>query len=175
LTSTLPADEEEVAAPRFPRVRAFVERIPPWLRLPLGLFTLFAVAFASTILPLFLLQSGERAEIAGMESSSGVVGQATTIDLGIDNTGDSVISPICLSALFDLPVDVRSVNFQGLDTVPFKDGRACGGALSGQETISVIMTVVPRQAGTVHLRLVASKNAKEIGPAVVREFDVSAR
>ena len=175
MTSTLPVDEEEVSAPRFPRVRAVAERIPPSMRLPLGLFLLFLFAFASAILPMFLLRGGERAEIAGMQSSSGVVGQTTAIDLGIDNTGDTVISPICLSALFDLPVDVKSVSFQGLDTVPFKDGRACGGALSGQETISVVMTVIPRQAGTVHVRMVATKNAKEIGPAVVRELDVSAR
>jgi len=175
LTSTLPTDEEEVSAPRFLRLRALVERIPPWLRLPLGLFALFLFAFASTILPLFLLKGGERAEIAGMQSSSGVVGQTTTIDLGIDNTGDTVISPICLSALFDLPVDVKSVNFQGLDTVPFKDGRACGGALSGQETISVVMTIVPRQAGTAHVRLVASKGDKEIGPSVERTLEVAPR
>ena len=175
MTTTLLPDEEEEAPPRFPRVRAVVDRIPPWLRLPLGLFALFLLVFASTIAPLFLLKGGDRAEIAGMQSSSGVVGQTTTIDLGIDNTGDTVISPICLSALFDLPVDVKSVTFQGLDTVPFKDGRACGGALSGQETISVVMTITPRQAGTVHLRMVATKGDKEIGPAVVRELDVSAR
>ena len=176
MTPTLQTeDEEEVSAPRFLRLRAAVERIPPWLRLPLGLFALFVFAFGSTILPLFLLHGGDRAEIAGMQSSSGVLGQTTSIDLGIDNTGDTVISPICLSALFDMPVDVKTVSFQGLDVVPFKDGRACGGALSGQETISVVMTIVPRQAGTVHVRLVATKGDKEIGPAVVRELDVSAR
>lgn len=176
MSTSLQTDDEEVESPpRFPRVRAFVDRIPPYLRLPLGMLALFLVAFASTIAPLFLLHGGERAEIAGMQSSTGVVGQVTTIDLGIDNVGDSVISPICVSALFDAPVDVQSVDFQGLDHVPFKDGRACGGALSGQETISVTMTVVPRQAGTVHVRLVASKNDKELGPAVERELDVSAR
>jgi len=104
-----------------------------------------------------------------------VVGQVTTIDLGIDNVGDTLINPICLSALFDMPVDVKSVTFQGLDTVAFKDGRACGGALSGQETISVQLTLVPQQAGTIHLRLVASKGDKEIGPAVERTLEVSQR
>ena len=59
--------------------------------------------------------------------------------------------------------------------MPFKDGRACGGALSGQETISVVMTVVPQAAGTTHLRLVATTNAKELGPAVERDLDVAAR
>jgi hypothetical protein len=160
---------------RAARLRALVERIPRPARLPLGLFALFVVAFTSTVLPLFLFKASERAEIAGMQSSTGVVGQVTTIDLGIDNVGDTLIQPICVSALFDLPVQVQSVTFQGLDTVPFRDGRACGGALSGQETISVTMTLLPQQAGTVHVRLVASKGAKEIGPAVVRDLDVSPR
>ena len=157
------------------RLRATYERIPPSMRLPLGLLLLFVVAFSSTVLPLFLLKSTERAEIAGMQSASGVVGQPTTIDLGVDNVGDTLIKPICVSALFDLPVQVEQVTFQGLDTVPFKDGRACGGALSGQETISVTMTLLPQQAGTVHVRLVASKNDKEVGPAVVRTLDVAPR
>ncbi len=168
-------DEEEVAPPRFPRLRAAVERVPPSLRLPLGLFVLFVFAFLSAILPLFLLHGDVRAEIAGMESSTGVVGQQTVIDMGVDNVSDSVISQICVSVLFDQPVDVVSADFQGLDTVPFKDGRACGGALSGQETISVTMKLVPRAAGTVHVRLVAMRGDKEIGPAVVRQLVVSAR
>jgi hypothetical protein len=145
------------------------------MRLPLGLLLLFVFAFSSTILPLFLLKSTDRAEIAGMQSSTGVLGRATTIDLGIDNVGDTLISPICLSVLFDLPVQVQKVVFQGLDTVQLTDGRACGGALSGQETISVQMTLVPQQAGTVHVRLVASKGAREIGPAVVRTLEVAPR
>jgi hypothetical protein len=157
------------------RLRAAYQRIPPAWRLPLGLLTLFLFAFSSSVLPLFLLKSTERAEIAGMQSSTGVVGQATTIDLGVDNVGDKLISPICVGALFDLPVQVQKVTFQGLDTVAFRDGRACGGALSGQETISVQMTLLPQQAGTVHLRLVASKGSTEIGPAVVRTLEVSAR
>jgi hypothetical protein len=175
LASTLQPETEEPSPPRLRRLRAAYERIPPSARLPLGLLALFLFAFSSTVLPLFLLKSTERAEIAGMQSSTGVVGKATTIDLGIDNVGDTLISPICLSAPFDLQVQVQTVTFQGLDTVPFKDGRACGGALSGQETISVQMTLVPQQAGTVHVRLVASKNDKEIGPAVERTMEVSSR
>jgi hypothetical protein len=162
-------------SPRGARLKAAYQRIPPAWRLPLGLLLLFVIAFSSTVLPLFLLSSTERAEIAGMQSSTGVVGQVTTIDLGVDNVGDTLIKPICVGALFDMPVQVQKVTFQGLDTVPFTDGRACGGALSGQETISVVMTLLPQQAGTVHVRLVASKGSKEIGPAVVRTLDVSPR
>ena len=169
-------ETEEPAAPQFRRLRAAVERIPAALRLPLGLMALFLFAFAATVLPLFLLNQGtQRAEIAGMQSSSGVAGQVTTIDLGIDNVGDTLINPICLSALFDLPVQVQKVTFQGLDTVAFKDGRACGGALSGSETISVRLILVPQRAGTIHMRLVASKGDREVGPAVERILEVAPR
>jgi len=174
LAPTLQTEEPDAPPRWLSRLRPLVERIPPSLRLPVGLLALFAVAFASTLLPLFLLSSTDRAEIAGVESASGVVGRPTTLAMGVDNTGDTVISPICVSALFDGPVQVQQVSFQGLDTVPFKDGRACGGALSGQETISVEMVVVPQAPGTVHVRLVATKGTKEIGPAVVRDLDVSA-
>ena len=157
------------------RLRSAVHRIPPRLRLPLGLLLLFGVAFCLAILPLFMLKGTLRAEIAGMQSSTGVAGQPTTVDLGIDNVGDRAISPVCLVASFDAPVAVQQVVFQGLDSVAFKDGRACGGELSGQQTISVKLTFVPQQAGTVHLRLVAAQGSKEIGPAVMRSVEVAPR
>ncbi len=157
------------------RVRTAVERIPPPMRLVLGLLLLFGIAFCAAILPLFLLKGDIRAEIAGMQSSTAVAGQAATLDLGIDNVGDRLISPICLVATFDAPVDVRTVVFQGLDTVPFRDGRACGGALSGGEVISAKLTFVPHSAGTVRVRLVAAQGSREIGPVVTRDIEVSAQ
>jgi hypothetical protein len=72
-------------------------------------------------------------------------------------------------------VSAQQVVFQGLDTVVFRDGLACGGELSGQQTISAKLTFVPAQAGTVHLRLVAAQGSKEIGPAVFRSVEISAR
>jgi hypothetical protein len=154
---------------------AFQRRVPRRMRLALGLLLLFGVAFLLAILPLFMLKGTLRAEIAGMQSSTGVLEQPTTIDLGIDNVGDRAISPVCLSATFDAPVDVQQVVFQGLDRVPFRDGRACGGQLSGQQTISATMTFVPHQAGTMHVFLVASQADKEIGPVVSRTVEVSPR
>jgi len=146
------------------------------MRVLIGFLLLFGVAFAAAVAPLFTLNKGQlRAEIAGMESSSGVVGHAATVDLGIDNVNDRVISPVCLAASFDGPVDVGVVVFQGLDRVQFHDGRACGGDLSGGQTISVTLTFVPHRAGTLHLRLVAAEGSREIGPAVQRDIDVAAR
>ena len=157
------------------RLRAAFERIPPPLRLTLGLLTLFTFAFCAAILPLFLLKGTLRAEIAGMQSSTAVVGQPATLDLGIDNVGDRLISPLCLGASFDGAADVRDVVFQGLDTVPFRNGRACGGALSGSEEISAKLTFVAHRAGTLKVRLVAQQGDREIGPVVTRTIEVSAR
>ena len=159
---------------RLSRLRALVSRIPPPVRVGLGLLLLFSVAFLAAVLPLFLSGGPLRAEIAGMESSDAVRDQATTVDLGIDNVGDRLISPICLVATFSAPVDLRNVVFQGLDTLSFHDGRACGGALSGGEVISAKLTFVPRAAGTIKLRLVAAQGSREIGPAVTRDIVVSA-
>jgi hypothetical protein len=145
------------------------------MRLVLGFLVLFGVAFIAAILPLFMLKGDLRAEIAGMQSSAAVVGRPATLDLGIDNVADRAIAPICLMARFDQPVEVRQVVFQGLDTIPFRDGRACGGELSGGETISATLTFVPHTTGTIHVRLVAAQGTREIGPAVTRDVDVSAR
>jgi hypothetical protein len=157
------------------RILAAVQRIPGPMRLALGLLVLFTVAFALAILPLFITRGQLRAEIAGMQSSTAVRDRATTIDLGIDNVGDRLISPLCLMATFDAPVDVRNVVFQGLDTLPFRDGRACGGALSGGEEISAKLTFVPHATGTIKVRLVAAEGDREIGPVVTRDIEVSAQ
>jgi hypothetical protein len=157
------------------RLRAAFDRVPARMRLLIGFLVLFGVAFSAAILPLFTLKGQLRAEIAGMESSNGVAGRPLTLDLGIDNVGDRAISPLCLAATFDGPVEVRNVVFQGLDTIPFRNGRACGGQLSGQETISATMTLVPHQAGTLHLRLVAAQGTQAIGPVVTRTIEVAAR
>lgn len=157
------------------RLRSAYDRIPPRLRIVLGLLLLFGVAFVLAILPLFITRGQLRAEIAGMETASAVRDQPATIDLGIDNVGDRLISPLCLEASFNAPVEVRTVVFQGLDTLPFRDGRACGGALSGGEVISAKLTFVPHATGTIRLRLVAMQGSTAIGPVVTRDIEVSAQ
>jgi hypothetical protein len=152
--------------------RAFL-RVPPRVRLLVGFLLLFAFAFSAALVPLLTQNGILRAEVAGALPSSAVVGRPATADLGIDNVGDRIIKQLCVAASFDLPVDVTSVTFQGLDTVPFRDGRACGGQLSGQETVSVRLTFVPKQAGTLHALFVAAQGAKDIGPAITRSVEVT--
>jgi hypothetical protein len=161
------------SSPRFARLRAGFERIPPRIRLVLGFVILFGFAFSAAIVPLITQGSKVRAEVAGSVPSDGVAGQPSVLTLGIDNTGDGLIRPVCITMSFDLPVTVRQVTVQGLDTVPFKDGRACGGSLIGQETTSLRVVLLPEKAGTLHVRLVASQGSREIGPAVMRTMQVA--
>jgi hypothetical protein len=149
-------------------------RVPPRVRLLIGFVLLFVVAFSAALLPLLTQNGILRAEVAGALPSTAVVGQPATADLGIDNTGDKIVKPLCIAASFDLSVDVTSVTFQGLDTVPFRDGRACGGELTGQETASVRFVFVPKQAGTLHALFVAAQGGKDIGPAITRSVEVTA-
>ena len=146
------------------------------MRLLLGFLVLFAVAFSATVLPLLTSTGGRvRAEVAGSVPSDAVAGREMFLDLAIDNTSGSIIHPTCLALSFDAPVTVERAVFQGLDTVAFADGRVCGGDLSGQETASLRAVLVPHQAGTLHLRLVAAQGSREIGPAVYRTVAVAAR
>lgn len=171
-----PSPPPEASPTRLQRARATWDRVPGQVRLLTGFLVLFAVAFSATVLPLITSTGGKvRAEVAGSVPSSAVAGQQAFLDLAIDNTSGSIIHPLCLAISFDTPVTVRQVVFQGLDSVPFGDGRACGGDLSGQETVSLRVVLVPHQAGTLHLRLVPAEGAQEIGPAVERSVSVAAR
>ena len=168
--------QDPPAAPRSlpQRARAAFGRIPPQMRVLLGFLLLFAVAFSVTVLPLFFSSRELRAEVAGSVPSEAVAGQAMFLDLAIDNVGDHAITPICIAADFSLPVTVTTVVFQGLDRVPYKGDRACGGTLAGQETVSLRMEVIPRQAGSMDVHLVAGKGESDIGPVVVRQVEVRA-
>jgi hypothetical protein len=164
------------SAPRqLDRLRAAIARVPPPMRVLIGFLVLFGIAFAATVGPLFTSVGGQvRAEVAGSVPTDGVAGQQMFLDLAIDNTSNSIIHPLCLAVSFDAPVVVQKVVFQGLDTVSFRDGRACGGDLSGQETASVRVVLVPQQAGTLHVDLVAAQGTRAIGPEVHRTVVVAA-
>jgi len=145
------------------------------MRVVIGFLALFAVAFSATILPLLTAGGKVSGEVAGSVPSSAVVGQPMFLDLAIDNTSGSLIRPVCIAAGFDLAVTVQQVVFQGLDSVPFRDGRACGGELTGQETASLRVVLVPHAAGTLHVTLVVAQGTQDIGPVLRRSVDVSAR
>jgi hypothetical protein len=152
-----------------------IGRIPRPVRYAGGFAVLFAVAFTATVLPLFITGGAPKAEIAGSVPGDAVAGQQMFLDLAVDNTGTSIIHPVCIGVTSDRPVIVQKAVFQGLDTVAFSDGRVCGGELTGQETASVRIVIVPQSTGTLHLDLTPSQGSRTIGPVVHRTVQVAAR
>ena len=132
-----------------------------------------AAIFFAVVFPLVHNTGPMVAQVDGSFPDRAVINQTLTLDVSVDNTGDRLINPVCVAASFDRPVEVRSVTFQGLDTVGVQNGRACGGELSTQETISVQVVVVPRAAGTVHAQLVATQRDTAIGQPLEGAISVS--
>ena len=107
-------------------------------------------------------------------TAPGSAGRQIEVDIGFDNTGTSVISPVCVRADVSGPLQLQTAIFQGLDTVTFRNGSACGGALNGQETISVKVRLVATTRGAARLTLVPTQGAKELGPGLSGTIQVAA-
>ena len=124
--------------------------LSPTQRVVLGslFFALLIVAiFATVVLPLLLNNGPLAAEVDGSLPGQATRNTALHVQLAIDNTGDRVINPLCLQVSAGPGADVQSVTFLGVDNVPVRNGSACGGRLTTQETISVDVVIVPHQSG----------------------------
>ena len=130
--------------------------------------------FFLVVAPLFATTGTASAALGGTLPSSGTVGTSLEIDVGYDNTGQSVINPTCLLIEVTGPLQPSSVSFQGLDVVPVKNGEACGGALNGQETISMRVIMQPTGPGTAQVTLTPAKGLSGIGPGVSGSIPISA-
>jgi hypothetical protein len=162
------------AARRLARARAAAQRVPGQVWALLAGLVLFAAGFASVVLPLFQAGGTDvHAEVAGVIPDHATAGQPLQVPVALDNTSGAVISPLCVVAKFDAPVVAREVRFAGLDTVPFVNGRSCGGKLSGGEVVSAVVVFVPSQPGLLHVRLVAAQGDRIIGPELTGTIDVS--
>lgn len=153
------------------RVRGAIQRVPrPVRRLVVGLVVVGLVVggFAGVVLPLFTSSRGgpPMAEVAGLIPDSAPLNRTTDMEIALDNTGSSVIDPVCIKATFDRPVRVDHVIFQGLDRVQFRDGRACGGRLSSQETINIRLSIQPAAAGPIRVTIVPAQAGVVIGPGI---------
>jgi len=131
-------------------------------------------AFFIVVAPLFATSGSATAELGGELPTTATLGQNFEIDLGYDNTGDSVISPTCVLVATTGPLRASSVTFQGLDVETVRNGRACGGSLNGQETISVRVIVTPSAAGTASITLTPAQGGTALGPGVAGNVAISA-
>ena len=130
--------------------------------------------FFLVVAPLFATGGAPIAALGGTLPSSGVAGKPLEIDVAYDNTGQSVINPTCLLIDVTGPLQPSTVDFQGLDVVPVKNGEACGGALNGQETISLKVIMQATAAGTAVVTLTPAKGNNGIGPGVAGSIPISA-
>lgn len=159
-------------------VNARLKAFGSWLAaLPRGyrLVALAAVAaagFIGIVVPLFQNVGDPQAQVTGLVPDTATVGSTITADLAIDNIGDPVITPICLS--MSAPgVTLVSATFQGLETFQASANRVCGGSLTGEETISVTVKLHFTAKGSTTVSLTPAQGSTSIGPAFTTQVQVS--
>jgi len=140
----------------------------------IGIAILVLGGFFLVVAPLFATTGTASAALGGALPSSGTVGTPLEIDVGYDNTGQSVINPTCVLIDVTGPLQPSTVNFQGLDVVPVKNGEACGGALNGQETISMRIIMQPTGPGTAVVTLTPAKGNNGVGPGISGSIPINA-
>jgi hypothetical protein len=126
------------------------------------LFVVVLLGFYTIITPLFDDSGPPVAEIDGSFPASLQRGNQV-LDLDIDNTGGSVIYPMCVGVKASPGVVVRNVTFQGLDTVKAGSGPICGGELTGQESISITVALDLGAVSSVQLSLTPQQGNKAVG------------
>ncbi len=131
-----------------------------------------AAGFVAVVLPLFSGGGAPQAEIAGFVPASVAAGQQVHVDIAVDNTGDSIIYPVCVAMSGD-GTRLVSANFQGLDEITASGNRVCGGQLTGQETISVTLVFVLDHRGTTDVQLYPQQGGTIIGPVFSTTVKVS--
>jgi hypothetical protein len=130
------------------------------------------VVFFAVVAPLFTTGGAPSAELAGAIPASAPVNAPLEIDVGLDNTGTAIISPVCIRASLRGPLVADHAIFQGLDNVAFRNGGACGGSLNGQDTISVRVFLRPTGTGPAQISMVPAQGGTEVGPPLGGSIDL---
>ena len=129
--------------------------------------------FLAVVTPLFATSGPTMAILGGTLPTTATAHRQLEIDLAIDNVGDPVIGRICVGALVAGPLTPRRAIFQNIDNEPFVNGRACGGSLSSQESISVQLFFDAGPAGTAQLVISPMDGSRTIGPALTGSVSVA--
>lgn len=130
--------------------------------------------FLGVITPLFATSGLPEADLGGTLPTQATANATLEIDLAIDNVGDPVLRPVCISALTAGPLTPSHVIFQGIDNEPFAHGSACGGALSSQESISVQIFLQAGAPGDARLTLAPMEGRRTVGAALSGRITVAA-
>ena len=122
--------------------------------------------FFVVVAPLFNNSGPAIAEMNGQLPTSLKGSPNNILDLDIDNTGFSIIKPLCVGVSASPGVVLKSVTFQGLETIPFTGGKACGGELTGQESISIDIAVDLHSVSSATLRITPLQGDNAVGSAL---------
>lgn len=153
--------------------------IRQWLRdNPRIVFLILAGAvilglFLGVISPLFATTGPASADLSGVIPATAAANQRFEVDISIDNTGDSIVSRLCVGALVQGAVTPVNAIFQNVDTEAFVNGRVCGGELTAQSSAPVQLFFKAGSAGTVQLVLSPMNGTKTIGAALTGSVSIS--
>lgn len=129
--------------------------------------------FLGVISPLFATTGPTTADLSGVIPATAAANQRFEVDVSIDNTGDLIITKLCVGALVQGAVTPVSAIFQNVDTEPFVGGRVCGGELTAQSSAPVQLFFTAAAAGTVQLVLSPMNGTKTIGAALTGSVSIS--
>lgn len=147
-----------------------------WKRIALiaGIIIAAAGAFIGVVGPLFWTSGAPRAELSGLfDTVTLTVGKEGSLPIAVDNTGDSIIDPLCIGVKFSHPVTTAYGVFDNSYRYAISDGRVCGGSLVGQETINVAIVVRSDQPGALDVVLTPMQGAKSVGRPISASVNVS--
>jgi hypothetical protein len=129
--------------------------------------------FLGVIAPLFATSGNPMADLSGVIPAAAPAGKQLEIDVSIDNTGFSVVSRLCVSAVVKGPLTPVDAIFQNIDREPFVDGAACGGELTSQSSAPVQLFFKAGDAGSAQLVLSPMDGKRTIGAALTGTVSVA--
>jgi hypothetical protein len=144
-----------------------VMRLPVELRVGILFGVIIIGVFFAAVVPLLTSGGGTpTAEINGTLPQQLTLGGQSTVSVAVDNTGDAIISTLCIRITADPAGTVTpvSASFQGLETATFSGDRVCGGSLSGGEVISVRILLQGARTGSAKVSMVVENGTTDISP-----------
>ncbi|MBV9100752.1 MAG: hypothetical protein JOZ46_10275 [Candidatus Dormibacteraeota bacterium] len=152
---------------------AWVRRNPRPVALAVAAVVLI-IAFFVVVAPLFSSSSVPTAEIAGALPASAVAGRQFEVDVGLDNTSYTSISPMCVTVQTHGNVRPDYAIFQDVDRRTFNGDSVCGGSLAGQASISVRLFFTATSAGSAGLTLTPAEGSHLVGAGLAGAIAVAA-
>ncbi len=91
------------------------------------------------------------------------VGRPAVLVFALTDTGQTTLSPACVTGNLTPAFRVLRVTFLGTPASPWHSGRSCAGILEPNATVPVQLTVVPRFPGRYTVRLRPAAGSRALG------------